>query len=181
MGGGNHFDRFLSPVFHASTPALNSAHTEPGEATPGEQQAEGPEPQTSRRTELTFTGISVVVAFLGLGLAWLLYHHEPQLPSQIAESLNGLYTTVLNKYYVDEIYAAVFVKPLIAFSTNVLWHGVDQNVFDASLNNSADGANHVSDLVRHMQSGNIRSYAGWIAAGAAAVIFYMVWLGVRTP
>jgi len=181
MGGGNHFDRFLSPVFHASTPALNSAHTEPGEATPGEQQAEGPEPQTSRRTELTFTGISVVVAFLGLGLAWLLYHHEPQLPSQIAESLNGLYTTVLNKYYVDEIYAAVFVKPLIAFSTNVLWHGVDQNVIDASLNNSADGANHVSDLVRHMQSGNIRSYAGWIAAGAAAVIFYMVWLGVRTP
>ncbi len=37
----------------------------------------------------------------------------------------------------------------------------------------------VSDNVRHMQSGNLRSYAGWVAAGAAVVIAYMVWMGVR--
>ena len=36
---------------------------------------------------------------------------------------------------------------------------------------------HVSDAVRHMQSGNLRSYAGWVAAGAAAVIAYMIWMG----
>jgi NADH-quinone oxidoreductase subunit L len=179
MGGGNHFDKFLGPVFHASTPQVNAPNATPGEAAPPEQQTEGPEPHTSRTTELIFTAISVVAAFLGLGLAFLLYHLQPDLPQRIADSLNGLYTTVLNKYYVDEIYAAVFVKPLLAFSTNVLWHGVDQNVIDATLNNSADGAKHVSDSVRHMQSGNIRSYAGWVAAGAAAVIFYMVWLGVR--
>jgi NADH-quinone oxidoreductase subunit L len=178
MGGSNHFDKFLAPVFHAATPALNSEHT-PGEVAPPEQQTEGPEPHTGRSTELLFTGISVLAGFLGLGLAWLLYSRQPELPARLAHALNGLYTTVVHKYYVDEIYAAVFVKPLIAFSTNVLWHGVDQNVIDATLNNSADGANHVSDSVRHMQSGNIRSYAGWVAAGAAAVICYMVWLGAR--
>jgi len=61
----------------------------------------------------------------------------------------------------------------------ILWHGIDQNVIDASLDNSAHGANQVSDSARHMQSGNLRSYAGWVAAGAAAVIVYMIWTGTR--
>jgi NADH-quinone oxidoreductase subunit L len=85
----------------------------------------------------------------------------------------------VHKYYVDEIYAAVFVKPLIDGSTRVLWQGIDQGVIDATLDNSADGAREVSDAVRHMQSGNLRSYAGWIAAGAAVLIAYMIWMGTR--
>ncbi len=72
----------------------------------------------------------------------------------------------------------VFVKPLIEGSTAILWHAVDQGMIDATVNNSADAARHVSDEVRHMQSGNLRSYAGWVAAGGAAVIAYMVWMGI---
>jgi len=86
---------------------------------------------------------------------------------------------VLNKYYVDEFYAAVLVKPLIDGSSRVLWHGVDQGVIDRAVNDSATGANEVSDAVRGMQSGSIRSYAGWVALGAAAVIAYMIWMGTR--
>jgi len=52
-------------------------------------------------------------------------------------------------------------------------------VIDATLDDSADGARRISDTLRQMQSGNIRSYAGWVAAGAAAVIAYMVWMGAR--
>ena len=105
--------------------------------------------------------------FLGLYLAWLLYYSKPQLPKRIAQGLGSFYQTVLNKYYIDEIYSTLFVKPLLDGSTRILWHGVDQGVIDATVNNSADGAREVSDSVRHMQSGNLRSYAGWIAAGAA--------------
>jgi hypothetical protein len=48
------------------------------------------------------------------------------------------------------------------------------------VNESADRRGYVSDEARHMQSGNIRSYAGWIAAGAAVVIAFMIWMdGVR--
>ena len=50
-----------------------------------------------------------------------------------------------------------------------------QFVIDATVNNSADAARNVSDEVRHMQSGNLRSYAGWIAVGSAVVIAYMIW------
>ena len=150
-----------------------------GEKGATERQTEGTEPKTEVSTELMFTAISVLAALLGLGLAWLLYYRNPRLPERIADSLNGFYTAVLNKYYVDEFYAKLFVKPLILGSTAILWQGVDRKVIDDTVNNAADGARHVSDEVRHMQSGNIRSYAGWIAAGSAVVIAYMIWMGVR--
>ena len=100
------------------------------------------------------------------------------LPQKIADALGNFYEAVVNKYYVDELYATLFVKPLVDGSTRILWQGVDRKVIDDTVNDTADGARHVSDEVRHMQSGNLRSYAGWIAAGAAVVIAYMVWLGV---
>ena len=179
MGGGNRFDKFLAPVFHTSTPYLNTQHATPGEVAPPEKQTEGPEPQTSRATELLFTGISVFAALLGFVMAAIFYYLRPELPDEIAHALGGFYHAVLNKYYVDELYSILFVKPVVDGSRRILWHGVDQSVIDATLDDSADGARHISDTLRHMQSGNIRSYAGWVAAGAAAVIAYMVWMGAR--
>jgi len=179
LGGSNRFDKFLGPVFHATAPRVNPEHSATGEAAPPEQQTEGPEPQTNRSTELIFTGISVVAALLGLGLAYLLYYKRPDLPERIAASLGTFYNAVVQKYYVDELYAVLFVKPLVNGSTRILWRGIDQGVIDNAVNESADGARHVSDNARHMQSGNVRSYAGWIALGSAVVIAYMLWMGAR--
>ena len=125
------------------------------------------------------TGVSLAAAVLGLYLAWLLYYRRPELPPQIADALGGFYQAVANKYYVDQLYAVLFVKPLVDGSTRILWHGMDQTVIDATLDDGADSAREVSDSLRHMQSGNLRSYAGWIAFGAAAVIAYMIWMGTR--
>ena len=178
LGGNNRFDKFLGPVFHASAPS-DQGQTAVGEKRAGEQQTEGPEPKTGVSTELMFTAISVVAALLGFGLAWLLYYRNPKLPEKIATSFSGAYQVLVHKYYVDELYAALFVKPLINGSTRILWQGVDRKIIDAAVNDAGDAARHVSDEVRHMQSGNIRSYAGWIAAGSAVVIAFMIWMGVR--
>jgi len=178
LGGGNRFEKFLDPVFRPTTPGLNTQHNAPGETNPPEQQSEGTEPQTSHATELVFTGISVAAALLGFGLAWTFYYRNPQLPERIATDLDGLYDTVVHKYYIDELYGEVFVKPLLDGSTRILWQGVDQNLIDGMVNNGADAARHVSDQARHMQSGNLRSYAGWIAAGSAVIIAFMIWMGV---
>jgi len=159
--GSARFGGFLSPVFHSALPAVQMAAREPG------------------LSEGVLTVISVLAALFGFGLAWLLYKQRPQLPRQIAETLGGFYVAVLNKYYVDEIYATLFVKPLVDGSTHILWQGIDRDVIDAAVDGGADGAREVSDTVRHMQSGNLRSYAGWIAAGAAVVIVYMIWMGTR--
>jgi NADH-quinone oxidoreductase subunit L len=170
--GSTRFDKFLSPVFHSEAAAYGTPDT-PAAMPPAQQHAD------KDRSELFFTTISVGAAILGLYLAWLLYLQRPQLPQQIAQALGGFYEAVLHKYYVDELYAILFVKPLVDGSTRILWHGVDQSVIDAALDNSADGAREVSDSLRHMQSGNLRSYASWIALGAAAIIAYMIWMGTR--
>ena len=133
----------------------------------------------SGSTEWLLMGVSVLFSFAGLILAYVLYVSKPYLPEKIAASLGAFYDAVLNKYYIDEIYARIFVKPLVDGSTAILWQGVDRKVIDDTVNNAADGAQHVSDEVRHMQSGNLRSYAGWIASGAALVIAYMIWWGLR--
>jgi NADH-quinone oxidoreductase subunit L len=157
VGWGNHFEHFLAPVFNT------------GEAT---AEAAG------SMTEFLLMGVSVAVALLGWWLAYLLYHKRQDLPQKIADALGGLYQTVVHKYYIDELYAALFVKPLIDGSTRILWQGVDRKIIDAAVNESGDAARQVSDEVRQMQSGNIRSYAGWIAAGSAVVIAFMIWMGV---
>src|ERR1700687_2050827 len=161
VGIGNRFENFLAPVFGSG------------------QVAETAGEVASRGTELLLMGISVAVAILGFLLAYVLYISKPYLPQKIADALNGFYTAVLNKYYVDEIYAKLFIKPLVDGSTSILWQGVDRKVIDDTVNNTADAARHVSDEVRPLQSGNVRSYAGWIAAGSAVVIAYMIWMGVR--
>jgi NADH-quinone oxidoreductase subunit L len=164
VGYGNRFEHFLAPAFQGAV---------------REVAQETSREATDSTLEHLLMGVSISVAGLGWLLAYLLYSRRPQLPARIAASLGGLYRAVANKYYIDELYAVLFVKPLIDGSTTILWHGVDQEVIDATVNNSATAARHVSDTVRHMQSGNLRSYAGWVAAGGAVVIAYMVWMGVR--
>ena len=164
VGLGNRFEHFLDPVFKAAAvPGLQEPAREAGE----------------KMLEYLLMGISVCAAALGWLLAHLLYSSRPQLPARIAERLGRLYKAVLNKYYVDELYAVLFVNPVVEGSTTILWKGVDQGVIDATVNQAADSARHVSDNLRHMQSGNLRSYAGWVAAGGALVIAYMIWMGIR--
>ncbi len=158
VGWGNRFEHFLAPVFGAAEPVAAAAGS---------------------ITERLLMGVSVLVAFAGWGLAYLLYCRRTDLPQKIADSLGSFYQAVVHKYYIDELYAALFVKPLIDGSTRILWQGVDRKIIDTAVNDSAEGAQRVSDEVRHMQSGNLRSYAGWIAAGSAVVIAYMIWMGVR--
>ncbi|MBV9340002.1 MAG: NADH-quinone oxidoreductase subunit L [Acidobacteria bacterium] len=179
LGGSNRFDKFLGPVFRSTTPALTQEHERPAESVPPERETEGAEPQTGHGTELVFTAISVITAFAGFGLAFLLYWKRPELPDQIAASFHGIYQAVANKYWIDEVYAVIFVKPLIAVSALVFWRGIDQGVIDATIDGSAEGARELSDNLRHMQSGNLRSYAGWVAIGATGVIAYMLWVGMR--
>jgi NADH-quinone oxidoreductase subunit L len=159
VGIKNGFEHFLAPAF--GTEVARTAA------------------EASGSTELLLMGISVLFALAGAVLAYVLYVSKPYLPDRIAAGLGSFYEAVLNKYYVDELYATLFVKPLVDGSTRILWQGIDRKVIDDTVNDAADGARHVSNEVRHMQSGNLRSYAGWIAAGSAVMIAYMIWLGVR--
>jgi NADH-quinone oxidoreductase subunit L len=161
LGGHNYFEKFLEPVFSAGLPEVAGGHGD--EAT----------------LERGLTLLSVLAGAVGFLLAWLLYWKSPGLPGRITASVGALYRAVAGKYYVDEGYDAVFVRPVVEGSTNVLWRGIDVALIDDSVNALASGARSVSGAFRRMQSGNLRSYAGWVVAGAALILAYMVWVGVR--
>jgi NADH-quinone oxidoreductase subunit L len=155
-GGPDYFANFLAPVFGAK------------EAVAGASEA-------AANSELIFAAIAVTTALVGFGTAFWLYLKKPGKPDELAKSFKGVYTTLLNKYYVDELYAAVVVKPLLWISRDVLWQAVDVKVIDGAVNGVASGTTGIGDNVRHTQSGNTRSYAVWVVIGAIVIIAIIFW------
>ncbi|MBI3664712.1 MAG: NADH-quinone oxidoreductase subunit L [Acidobacteria bacterium] len=120
--------------------------------------------------ELTLMGISAAAGLAGIALAYWIYIARPQLSQKMAEAAGALYRLVSNKYYVDEIYGAVVVRPALAVSTHFLWKVMDAGVIDGAVNQVGRQSAGVGDWLRRMQSGNLRSYAGWVVLGAVAVV-----------
>jgi NADH-quinone oxidoreductase subunit L len=165
LGGPDYFANFLSPVFG------------------GRESVEVLGEAAAHTLELTLAFVAVGAAIAGWGVAYWLYLVRPEKADGLAKSMAPAYRTLLNKYYVDELYDAVIVKPLVWVSTNVLWKVVDVEAIDGTVNGIAGGTTAIGDGVRHTQSGNTRSYAVWVVVGALvvlAVIFF--WPGAeKTP
>src|SRR4029077_13357488 len=84
--------------------------------------------------EFSLVAISVAAGLIGIALAWLMYIAKPALADSVASRFGALYRLVYNKYFVDEIYNAVVVKPLVSGSRVVLWRGVDAGLIDGMAN-----------------------------------------------
>jgi len=148
FGGKDYFAEFLAPVFGAAEAG--------GEA--------------GQSLEHTLSIVAVVAAAIGLLVAWRMYTKKvKRRPSQ------GLHKVLYNKYYVDELYHAVVVGPLVWLSRNVFWKVVDVGLVDGTVNGIASGSRAVGDTVRQTQSGNTRSYAVWVLVGAIVVLAIIFW------
>ena len=80
----------------------------------------------------------------------------------------------MNKYYVDEIYGVLFVRPMNWISEKVLWQAFDVGVIDGVLNGTAERAQEAGGWLRRWQSGNARSYGTWVVIGALAILSYFI-------
>ena len=156
-GGANHFDDFLSPVLAGPSPAADVASAEP----------EG--------LLASLLGAPVIAGLLGFSLAWWLYIRRPKEPEKLAQSLSAPYKLLLGKYFVDELYDAVIVRPLVWISGFVLWHIVDEGAIDGTVNGVARAAAESGDRLRYINSGNERSYAAWIVLGAVVFTTLLFW------
>jgi NADH-quinone oxidoreductase subunit L len=176
MGGHNKIGHFLEPVTHSEAAVKGEIATASENATEAASTAATTsEAKEDSGQEWLLAGTSVAAAGLGLFFAYLLYYKRRDLPDRITGKIHGIYLAVLHKYYVDEGYGALFVKPLLALSTVVFWRGIDQGIIDGMVNGAGETSKGIGSQLRRMQSGNIRSYAAWVAAGGAAVLAYMVW------
>jgi NADH-quinone oxidoreductase subunit L len=155
LGGSDETEHFLQPIFNAG---FVGTVTNAG----------------SHALELTLATISVLTALAGLFIAYLFYYKKPGTAAALAQRAPALYRLVDNKFYVDEIYGAVIIAPLLMFSRLFLGGIVDSGLVNGSGKAAGATTRGLSALVRRVQSGNIRSYAGWLALGAAAVLFVMI-------
>jgi NADH-quinone oxidoreductase subunit L len=117
--------------------------------------------------------VSIGVGVLGIATAWYMYVVKTELPARIAASFSGLYNLIYNKYFVDEIYDAAIVHPIVTGSRSVLWHGMDQGVIDGIVNGVGTQSQSVGGVLKLLQSGNIRSYATWVVLGAVGLLIVM--------
>jgi len=135
-------------------------------------------PRTAESTipnlELLLSLAAVAVALIGWYIADLFYRQKPAQPAELAEALPTGYNTLVHKYYVDEIYGATVVKPLLAFSKYVLGWGVDVVLLGGLAWLLGGIAMFSGALLQRWQSGNLRSYAAWLAAGAAALLLFVL-------
>jgi NADH-quinone oxidoreductase subunit L len=157
LGGHNEFAHFLAPVFESTSPVFANA------AAPAVKTA-------SHGLELTLAAISLLTAALGIFVAYLFYYRKPGTAAELAKKFAPIYSLVNHKYWVDEIYGRFLVTPLLAVSRLLLNGLIDGGIIQGTGSGLAASTRGGSWLVRRIQSGNIRSYAGWLAAGAAAVI-----------
>jgi NADH-quinone oxidoreductase subunit L len=161
LGGHNEIEHFLGPVFH-----------------PAEHVAEH---VTSRGAEPLLALISILAAAIGFYFAYVLYYRKPGTAATLAERFKPLYNLLDHKYWVDEIYGRLIVSPLLGLSRVVLGGLVDGLIIQGTGATLAGSARGLGWLTRRMQSGNIRSYAGWLALGAAAVIFIVLFVVATQP
>ena len=120
-----------------------------------------------------------VAMMLGLALAWLFYIRRPDLPGKLAAQQRPLYLFLLNKWYFDEVYDVIFVRPAFWIG-RMLWTRGDGAVIDGALNGVAMGIiPFFTRLAARAQSGYVVSYAFAMVLGVGALITWMTLMGGR--
>jgi len=161
VGGVNHFQHFLAPVLATGAePAAAAAENSP----------------SAGEVLQALFGAPVIAGLLGFFLAWWLYIKSPEAPKKLAASLSALYKLLYGKYFIDELYLAVIVRPLVWISNKVLWHAVDEGLIDGAVNGVAFVSRETGDRVRRTSTGNIRSYATWIILGVLVFTSLLLWM-----
>jgi NADH-quinone oxidoreductase subunit L len=133
----------------------------------GEQIAGGP-------AKVILALVASVATFGGLGLAWFTYGTRSVLdPARVSAAVPGLYRLAWRKFYVDEVYGALFVRPFLA-TADFLWHVVDDGVIDGAVNGVGRATIAVAQRSRRLQTGIVRNYLLLMLLGAVVVAAYLL-------
>jgi NADH-quinone oxidoreductase subunit L len=170
LGGVNALHAWLEPAFEAGGEgALDGAVAEAAPA------AEGEVAHDETRLELTLMGVSSGIALLGIGIGWFVWIKRRDIAGSMARSFAPVYRTLLNKYYVDELYDAAIVQPIRIVSQEGLWRGFDVKAIDGTVNGTAAFVGASAAVLRRLQTGSVRTYAGSLFVGVIVILGYYLW------
>lgn len=158
--GGHALKNFLDPVF-----------AQPGHGGGGHD--------VSVSMELSLMGVSVGMGVLGILTARYFYHVKPEAAVELLKKggpLKAVYTLMQNKYYVDEIYDALFVRPIISVSEKGLWRFFDVKVVDGLVNFAATFFMGLGAMFRTAHTGLARNYAYAMVFGGVFLAGFWLFL-----
>jgi len=182
----NAFEHFLAPVFEhgAAGAAAGTGSGGAGSLAVGEAHAAA----TLADGSLAASGASHVeggagleyllmlatlgVVAVGFFLAYRFYRSRPEIPKRLAESLPVLGNLLANKYYVDEFYDTIIVKPYWRLCD--AFNGFDKKFVDGLVNATGAFTEVCSQVLKLFQTGQVRRYALWFMLGAVAVLWALV-------
>jgi NADH-quinone oxidoreductase subunit L len=153
--GGNSIERWLDPIFGPANSKLMIAE------------------HHIVWSEYALMVFSVAVAATAIAGARMVYLRRNDIATNLASRYKKAYTMLLNKYYVDELYDAAIVNPIVSVSEKILWKGFDIGVIDGLINGTANLMGSVAERIRKIQSGIAQNYATIFIGG---IVFVITWL-----
>jgi NADH-quinone oxidoreductase subunit L len=170
LGGHNQLAAWLAPSFQL--PASEAGAVVGGGLELSEEGAADP---AAAALELTLMGVSSAIAIGGIVVASLIWLRRRELAASLARRYASIYTLLLDKYYVDELYDAAIVRPIQRGSEQGLWRGVDIAVVDGAVNGAGAVVAEGATMLRRLQTGSVRAYAGSMFIGVIVILGYYLW------
>jgi NADH-quinone oxidoreductase subunit L len=122
----------------------------------------------------SWVGWAPTLAMLaGFGLSYLFYIQSPWLPEATAKTFRPVYLFLLNKWYFDELYDLIFVRPAMWIG-RTLWKSGDGAVIDGTIDGTAAGVQKVTGRVVRLQTGYVYHYAFAMMIGLAVILTYLI-------
>ena len=124
---------------------------------------------------LTFSIAPVLIAVLGILIAYALYMKQSDRPQKLAVSLGGLYKAAYRKFYIDEIY--LFITKNVIFNLvgrPAAW--IDRNIVDGTMNGIAWTTGKIAVMIKGVQSGRVQSYALYFFGGIVVLVIVFLYL-----
>jgi NADH-quinone oxidoreductase subunit L len=151
LGGGAHFAEFLKPV--VGHPEFHATHAQ----------------------ELRVMGISTTIALSGLVIATIFYLMKTDIPVKLAKKFSPIYRILFNKYYVDELYNYILIRPTLWVANRFIEGFTDAKIIEGIVNGVPKAIGRFAGVLRKVQTGIAQHYALFMAAGALLLIVLMLW------
>jgi NADH-quinone oxidoreductase subunit L len=173
--GNNVLAEWLHPAFEAPRAAAAVAGDPVAAAEPAAAAGEAAG-ESHEALEFTLMAVSTAIAVAGIWFAYFVWVKRRSIAENAAREFAPVHRLLLNKYYVDEIYDAAIVQPIRVASQEGLWRGFDVKIIDGAVNGAATIVNSSATLLRRLQTGSVKTYAGSVFVGAVAILAYYLWL-----
>ncbi len=150
LGGGANFAEFMKPVL-------------------GLAEGHGTEAD-----EWMVMAVSIFAGLSGIGLAYFMYVKRADIPVKLAEQFSAAHKILFNKYYVDELYSFLIIRPVLWIASNVLVGVTDAKVIEGVVNGVPGAIGGLSRQLRKVQTGFLQHYATIMATGVLLIVALML-------